>query len=327
MKEEFISSLFDLKGEQVFNDLAIDIFRYQSQNNIVYHEYLERLGKRIRSVRDIYDIPFLPISFFRNQKVVTGKDQPQEIFRSSGTTGMSSSSHYVTDIEIYRKSFLKCFRKFYGEPSDYYILALLPSYLERDGSSLIYMVSHLINESKKEKSGFYLRNYEELISVIERLKLGKAKILLFGVTFALVELAEKFSPDLSGVTVIETGGMKGMRKEMVRDELHEFLKERFKIESVHSEYGMTELLSQAYSDGKGLFRTPPWMKILMRDPNDPLTNFRDKHGSGGINIIDLANINSCSFIASDDLGRLHRDCFEVLGRFDNSDVRGCNLLV
>ena len=327
MKEEFISSLFDLKGEQVFNDLAIDIFRYQSQNNIVYREYLERLGKRIRSVRDIYDIPFLPISFFRNHKVITGKDQPQEIFRSSGTTGMSSSSHYVTDIEIYKKSFLKCFRKFYGEPSDYYILALLPSYLERDGSSLIFMVNHLISESKREESGFYLRNYEELLSQIKRIKLKKAKILLFGVTFALVEFAEKYSPDLSGVTVIETGGMKGMRKEMVRDELHELLKERFKIKSVHSEYGMTELLSQAYSDGKGLFHTPPWMKIIMRDPNDPLTNFRDKSGSGGINIIDLANINSCSFIASDDLGRIHGESFEVLGRFDNSDVRGCNLLV
>jgi phenylacetate-coenzyme A ligase PaaK-like adenylate-forming protein len=328
MNEEFKTGIFNIRSKKAFSDLTLKIFRYQAMNNPVYRDYISYLGIRVEKIKNVYDIPFLPISFFRNHKVITGEDEPQIIFRSSGTTGMVSSRHYVTDLKLYEQSFLKTFKRFYGAPSGYCILALLPSYLERDGSSLIYMMERLIEESKHKESGFYLKNSEDLISTIARLKGKKKKIFLIGVSFALLDLAEKYSSDLSGLIVMETGGMKGMRKELVREELHDILCKSFNITVVHSEYGMTELLSQSYSSGNGQFSCPPWMKIILRDPNDPLTNFTDVRYSGGINIIDLANINSCSFIATGDLGHIYPDgTFEVLGRFDNSDIRGCNLLV
>jgi hypothetical protein len=327
MNEEFKKELFDIGSGKAFQDLAIRIFRYQAENNIVYKEYLMYLGRKPDKVENIFDIPFLPISFFKTHKIITGKGVPQIIFRSSGTMGNIPGCHYVSDIELYEKSFLKGFKCFYGDPSEYCILALLPSYLEREGSSLVYMMERLIRESDYKESGFYLKNPEDLIDTVSFLKEKKKKTLLTGVSFALLDLAEKYSPDLSGLIVMETGGMKGMRKELVRENLHDILCRSFNISVVHSEYGMTEMLSQAYSSGNGLFHCPPWMKIIIRDPNDPLTNFDKPLIAGGINIIDLANINSCCFIATGDLGRLHHDfSFEVLGRFDNSDIRGCNLL-
>jgi hypothetical protein len=249
------------------------------------------------------------------------------VFESSSTTGVIPGKHYVNDLALYRESFLNAFRMFYGDPHDYLITALLPSYTEREGSSLVYMADNLIKRSKHPRSGFYKEDIGELLDVLAEGKKGNYKILLLGVSFALLDLAEKYSPDLSGVIVMETGGMKGRRKELTRAELHTILTARFNIDAVHSEYGMTELLSQAYSKGNGVFYCPPWMKILIRDPQDPLTIYKDKGITGGINIIDLANINSCSFIATSDLGKLHDDGgFEVLGRFDNTDIRGCNLL-
>jgi hypothetical protein len=250
------------------------------------------------------------------------------VFESSGTTGMTPGKHFVNDLKLYEESFLRSFSLFYGEPEQFLIAALLPSYTEREGSSLVYMVDNLIKSSKNPHSGFYKNNVEELILTISRAKKEKQKILLLGVSFALVDLSENQSPDLSGVIVMETGGMKGRRKELTRSELHSILKEKLNVSSIHSEYGMTELMSQAYSKEDGIFYCPPWMKIVLRDPQDPLTLFVESGRTGGINIIDLANINSCSFIATSDLGKLHEDGgFEILGRFDNSDVRGCNLLV
>jgi hypothetical protein len=250
------------------------------------------------------------------------------IFESSGTTGIKPGRHFIGSLGLYRESFLKTFNLFYGRPDEYLIAALLPSYVERKGSSLVYMAEWLIKESGNPASGFYKDNPGELIRVLRTAKSENRKVLLLGVTFALLDLAEKLSPDLSGVIVMETGGMKGRRKELTRSELHSILKEKLNIASVHSEYGMTELLSQAYSKGGGVFYCPPWMKILIRDPLDPFNIFSEASVTGGINIIDLANLNSCSFISTSDLGKTHEDDgFEVLGRFDNSDIRGCNLLV
>uniref|UniRef100_UPI003567DA85 acyl transferase n=1 Tax=Labilibaculum sp. TaxID=2060723 RepID=UPI003567DA85 len=248
-------------------------------------------------------------------------------FTSSGTTGNLTSRHFVPDLKMYEQSFTKGFEQYYGSVSDYCILALLPSYLEREGSSLIYMMEHLIRDSKHPKSGFYLHNHEELIATIKELKKQNQKILLLGVSFALLDLAEKFQLDLENVIVMETGGMKGRRKEITREELHAFLTKRLGVEKIHSEYGMTELLSQAYSKGDSLFFTPSWMKVLIRDTYDPFS-YEKQGRSGGVNVIDLANIHSCSFIETQDLGRIHADgSFEILGRFDHSDIRGCNLLV
>jgi hypothetical protein len=280
-----------------------------------------------KSVDNPGGIPFLPVELFRNHKIITGNSATEMIFESSGTTGISPSRHFVSDLSLYRSSFLRSFKLFYGEPEDYLIAALLPSYIEREGSSLVYMADNLIKESLNPHSGFYNDNIEDLIITIKEAKDKNHKILLLGVSFALLDLAENHSPDLSGVIVMETGGMKGRRKEITRSELHSILKEKLNVNSVHSEYGMTELLSQAYSKENGIFYCPPWMKILIRDPQDPLTIYNKPGMTGGINIIDLANIYSCSFIATGDLGRVHDDGgFEVLGRFDNSDVRGCNLL-
>ena len=268
------------------------------------------------------------MSFFKKHKVVSGVHSRYIVFESSGTSGKMTSRHYITDAGLYKESFLRAFTMFYGNPSEYMIAALLPSYSERGNSSLIYMVDKLIEKSNYPFSGYYRENLNDLLSNTAAAKAGNIKVLLIGVSFALLDLSEKYSPDLSGVIVMETGGMKGRRKEMVREELHSVLKLKMNVDSVHSEYGMTELLSQAYSKDDGIFFSPPWMKIVIRDPLDPLSILQEPGKTGGINIIDLANINSCSFIATDDLGKLHPDnSFEVLGRFDSSDIRGCNLLL
>jgi hypothetical protein len=320
--------VFSIKSQQDFSECAIDIFNYQYSNNSLYHDFVKSLGRNPSKILRLYEIPFLPVEFFRNHKITTGELPVEKIFESSGTTGISPGRHFVNVISLYEESFLKTFRLFYGEPEEYLITALLPSYIEREGSSLVYMAEKLIKKSRNPDSGFYKSNRRDLISILKKAKAGDQKIFLLGVSFALLDLAENESPDLSGVIVMETGGMKGRRKELTRSELHAILKEKLNVASIHSEYGMTELLSQAYSKGEGTFYCPPWMKVIIRDPQDPLTLLTETGKTGGINIIDLANINSCSFIATGDLGRIHHDGgFEVLGRFDNSDIRGCNLLV
>src|SRR5450759_1182880 len=328
MKKGLKDTIFKLKDETGFLETALTVFNYQADKNPVYHDFLTQLRKTRSSVKAISDIPFLPVEFFRNHKIITGSLPVEMIFESSGTTGATPGKHYISDLSLYEDSFLKSFRLFYGEPEQFLIAALLPSYTEREGSSLVYMDDNMIKRSRNPHSGFYRNHNEELILTIKKAKEEKQKILLLGVSFALVDLAENQSPDLSGVIVMETGGMKGRRKELTRTELHSILKEKLNISSIHSEYGMTELLSQAYSKGDGIFYCPPWMKIVIRDPQDPLTIYDEPYRTGGINIIDLANINSCSFIATGDLGKVHEDGgFEVLGRFDNSDIRGCNLLI
>ncbi len=322
-----IDSILSVNNEKDFNSMALEVFRYQYGHNAVYRKYADYLGCNPNRVGHHLQIPFLPIDFFKTHTVVSGNDTPEVTFTSSGTTGMRFSKHLVTDLSVYEKSFAKGFNLFFGSPSQYVILALLPSYLERNGSSLVYMAEKLITKSGFSESGFYLDEYEQLRNVLTRLKTEKKKTILLGVTYALLDLAEQFPMYFPGLIVMETGGMKGRRKEIVRQELHQKLTAAFGVEKIYSEYGMTELLSQAYSKGDGLFATPPWMKVLIRDTNDPFT-YMPENRSGGVNVIDLANINSCSFIETKDLGKIHPNGrFEILGRFDNSDVRGCNLLV
>lgn len=299
-------------------------FAYQYEYNVVYRDYCNLLKVKPESIKHFSQIPFLPISFFKTHEVKSFEGEPQITFTSSGTTGSITSKHQVGSLEIYEKSFLSGFTRTYGDPEDYVILGLLPSYLEREGSSLIYMVDKLIKLTKNPKSGFYLNNYKDLLRTIDSIGIEK-KIFIIGVSYALMDLADEFRPNLERCIVMETGGMKGHRKEITKIELHNYLKKGLKINDVHSEYGMTELLSQAYSIGNGIFETPPWMKVLIREYNDPFTLVEGK--TGGINIIDLANIHSCSFIATQDLGRRNKDQFEIMGRFDNSDLRGCNLLI
>ncbi len=309
--------------------MALQIFRYQYQHNDVYQKYCNFLNKSPQNVGKITQIPFLPVEFFKTQRVYAAQSAPEIVFTSSGTTGLQTSKHPVADIQLYEQSFIRSFERFFGKVNNYCILALLPAYLERQGSSLIYMVENLIRLSSHPKSGFYLYNHNELIDTLQTLEAQQTPVILFGVSFALLDLAEKFPRNfkLKHTTVIETGGMKGRRKEMIRTELHEILKQAFGVEYIASEYGMTELLSQAYMTADNHFTAPPWMKIFIRDVNDPFTFLPDGK-TGGINIIDLANIYSCSFIETKDLGKkLSSNTFDVLGRFDNSDIRGCNLLV
>lgn len=328
MTQDFINRIFQIKSQSDFLEALHEVFRYQAESNHVYRDFINRPGIRKESVKTPADIPFLPVELFKSHKIVTGNKKVERVFESSGTTGSSISRHYIADTELYEKSFLNCFRLFYGNPEDFIIAALLPSYTERENSSLVYMMENLIQKSKNPLSGFYKSNAGEMLLNIERGKKEKRKVLLMGVTFALLDLAEQYFPDLSGVIVMETGGMKGRRKEITRGELHSVLTKKLNVSSIHSEYGMTELLSQAYSKGNGLFYCPPWMKIVLRDPQDPLSVITETGITGGINIIDLANVHSCSFIATGDLGKLHEDgSFEVLGRFDSSDIRGCNLLI
>ena len=319
--------IFTISNAKQFEKIALKVFRYQHENNSVYREFCELLKIEKGSVKSLQQIPFLPIQFFKSHEVVSNSDSIQETFTSSGTTGMISSKHLITDVTLYEDSYRNAFSEFYGNIEDYVVLALLPSYLERSGSSLIYMVKDLIELSNNSNSGFYLNNYDELISkLIELDSLGQ-NVLLIGVTYALLDLIEKRKFELKNTIIMETGGMKGKRKEIIREELHELLCDGFGVLSIHSEYGMTELLSQAYSLGNGIFECPNWMNILIRDTEDPLT-YVPVGKTGGINVIDLANINSCSFIATQDLGKKYpNNSFEVLGRFDNSDIRGCNLMV
>ena len=303
------------------------MFRFQYENNLVYQEFCDFLKVDVQKIKSVEQIPFLPIQFFKSHEVVSNKNPIQETFTSSGTTGMSTSKHLVTDVSFYEESYRKGFSQFYGDIENYVVLALLPSYLERGGSSLIYMVEDLINKTNNPESGFYLHNHEELIQKLVQLDQSGQNVILIGVTYALLDLIESQKFELQNTIIMETGGMKGKRKEMIREELHEQLCKGFGVKSIHSEYGMTELLSQAYSLGNGVFECPSWMQILIRDTEDALTYVSDGK-TGGINVIDLANINSCSFIATQDLGKKNPNTtFEVLGRFDNSDIRGCNLMV
>ena len=319
--------IFNIQNAHQFSEVALAVFQHQFKHNKVYRSFCDLLFIHPSEVSKVEEIPFLPIQFFKSRKVLSSLDEIQETFTSSGTTGSSVSKHLVTDINLYKQSYLRGFAHFYGDITEYTVLALLPNYLERNGSSLVFMVADLIEKSKNTESGFYLDNIQELARKLVALDKRGQKTLLIGVSFALLDLIALQKFNLKNTTVMETGGMKGRRKEMIREELHTLLQSGFGVSEIHSEYGMTELLSQGYSKGKGVFETPPWMKILTRDTEDALTiNSLEKNG--GINIIDLANYNSCSFIASQDLGKVHEnETFEVLGRFDNSDIRGCNLMV
>lgn len=323
LTEVKLQDLFRISNDKEFEKIALLVFQHQKKHNPIYKKYLELLDKSTIDPQNIQEIPFLPISFFKQFKIYSTKIKEKTLFTSSGTGG-PQSKHYVADLKIYEQSFQKAFELFYGAPQDYHIFALLPSYLEREGSSLIYMVNDLIQSSKSDLSGFFLSNHEELIHSLHQAQKTNRKILLIGVSFALLDLAEEYQLDLSDAIIMETGGMKGKREEMTREQLHAILKSAFQAEHIHSEYGMTELLSQAYSKGKGIFHTPPWMKILFRNTYDP---FEVGKSSGGVNVIDLANIHSCAFIETSDLGRAKENGFEILGRLDNSDIRGCNLMI
>ncbi len=315
-----------------FNELAVELFNYQYQSNGVYRQYCDVLKINTDAVDSLQKIPFLPISFFKTHKVTSGEFEGGTIFESSGTTGSVNSKHYVKDLDLYRESFTTCFEKFYGPPRDKCILGLLPSYLERKNSSLVMMVESLIAAGENPLSGFYLYDHEKLHRTLMHNELLKIPTLLIGVTYALLDFAEKYPMQLRHTIVMETGGMKGRREEMTRQEVHAQLMESLGLSLVHSEYGMTELLSQAYSKGNGIFHCPGWMKVLLRDEDDPFKvsmapGNNSRSVTGVINIIDLANIYSCAFIATDDIGRLHaNESFEVLGRIDNSDIRGCSLM-
>jgi phenylacetate-coenzyme A ligase PaaK-like adenylate-forming protein len=321
------TSIFDISEAETFRLRALEVFNFQYKTVQVYRDFCEGLSIHPKEVDAIEKIPFLPISFFKSHEVFSKGKNPRLIFESSGTTGELTSKHFVADETIYKNSFRKGFERVYGNISDYVILALLPSYLERNNSSLVYMVADWISESRHPDSGFYLNEMETLRDKLIALDAAGQQVILIGVSFALLDLAERYPMQLCNTLVMETGGMKGRRKELVRSELHQILKTGLGVKTIHSEYGMTELLSQAYSKADGLFSCPPWMKILIRDPEDPLT-LMGHQKNGGINVIDLANIYSCSFVATQDLGKTYADGrFEVLGRFDHADIRGCNLLV
>jgi phenylacetate-coenzyme A ligase PaaK-like adenylate-forming protein len=321
------SDIFHIDSKKEFDKISLKLFRFQYDNNEVYKQFCDFLNKDKTNVKKIEDIPFLPIQFFKSHEILSSKEVIQATFTSSGTTGMITSKHLVTNVSLYENSYRNAFSQFYGNIEDYVILALLPSYLEREGSSLIHMVDDLIKQTNNPDSGFYLHNHEELIEKLITLDNKGQNVILIGVTYALLDLVEKQKFNLKNTIIMETGGMKGKRKEMIREELHEQLCDGFGVNAIHSEYGMTELLSQAYSLGNGIFECPNWMQILVRDTEDALT-YIESGKTGGINVIDLANINSCAFIATQDLGKKYKNnTFEILGRFDNSDIRGCNLMV
>ncbi len=350
--EPTAGEIFGISDAASFERLALEIFRFQAAGCPVYREYISLLGIKPEKVDSIFSIPFMPISFFRDHLVMTGGIEAERIFLSSGTAAMKGntgattnqsesdginhsgaatvkrSRHAVKSLALYNESLERTFRMFYGDPAEYAITGLLPSYLEREGSSLIYMTGRLMKLSANSAGGFFLNDHDALLEAIGKARGEGLKILLIGVTFALLDLAEKHPSDFRDVIIMETGGMKGRRREMIREEVHEILMRAFGVSAVHSEYGMTELLSQAYSQGGGLFRTPPWMKVLIRDSHDPMSHSDQAGAAGGISVIDLANLWSCSFIATADLGRMHTGgLFEVQGRFDEADIRGCNLLV
>jgi phenylacetate-coenzyme A ligase PaaK-like adenylate-forming protein len=311
-----------------FTDIALDVFHFQAANNELYRDYIDRLKVSVSDIKSLNEIPFLPISFFKTHKVITGGWIPEAKFTSSGTTNTTTSSHYLRDLQFYLKNAQACFEHFFGSLTDYHFLALLPSYLERKDSSLVAMMDHFIRSSNSPHSAFYLHDYRGLTSKLHALKNDSRKTILWGVTFALLDLAEQYPQDLSHCMIFETGGMKGKRREMTRNELQDTVNARLNVKSLFSEYGMTELLSQGYSKGVNLgFLCPPWMRVLCRDITDPLEKGLLSQ-SGGINVIDLANWNTISFIETEDLGKAYTDgSFEVLGRLDNSDLRGCNLMI
>jgi len=322
--QEKIFTVDDLNFEKV----ALEIFHFQYTHNLVYKQFVDYLKTDINAIDSIEKIPFLPIDFFKSHTILINNATSQKLFESSGTTGMLNSKHYVADLRLYEQSFEKGFQQYYGNIEDWIILALLPSYLERDTSSLVYMVNALIQKSKNKDAGFYLNNLDELAAKLTQLSSNSyKKILLIGVTFALLDFAEQFPMDLSNISIMETGGMKGRRKEMTREEVHQQLQAAFQVPTIHSEYGMTELLSQAYSFGNSIFQTPNWMRVLKRDIYNPMQVSSNK-GRGALNVIDLANLYSCAFIATQDIVNIRDNgYFEVLGRIDNSDIRGCNLMV
>lgn len=320
-------SIFGINDSLQFNELTVAIFHYQYQNNSIYRQFVDLLNVDPSGVKNSGQIPFLPISAFRSHKVMSGNLTEEAVFESSGTTSANTSRHFVADFSLYEKSFLKGFELFFGNIDEYAVFGLLPSYLERGNSSLVYMVQKLIQKTNCRFGGFYLDEFEQLENEIIRASENGKKVMLIGVTFALIDFAEFVSKPVSELIIVETGGMKGRRKEIVREELHSLLCKRFGVNNIYSEYGMTELLSQAWSKGEGKYFCPPWMKIVLRDTTDALS-FAPHGKTGGINVIDLANLNSCSFIATQDLGRMNEDgSFEVLGRFDNSQIRGCSLMV
>ena len=320
--------IFSIENETDFLSVALSVFRYQYEHCLPYREYVDMLNYSVEDIQNLCDIPFLPIEFFKTKQIISKEYTPQLLFSSSGTTGNQTSTHYIADKKLYEESFLQCFKRFVGNPSDFAILALLPSYLERENSSLVYMVNELIRQSKNPDSGFYLYNTDEFADKLNLLSERKQKTLVFGVGFALLDVVEKYQFNYPDLILFETGGMKGRRKEISREELHRKISQGFGVDVVYSEYGMTELLSQAYSMNGESFCCPPWMKILLRDPQDPLSILNSPEKRGGINVIDLANLYSCSFIATQDMGKFRNDgSFEVLGRFDYADIRGCNMLV
>lgn len=325
---ELIQKVFAANAEN-FNTIALDIFNFQYHQNRVYNEFCRLLKIKPADVANISQIPFLPIHFFKTHSVVSTVFEPAAIFESSGTTQTINSKHQVKDLALYENSFIQAFELLYGSPRHWCIIGLLPSYLERKNSSLVVMVDKLVQQSHHPVSGFYLNEFEKLQAVLSALEKQQQKTLLIGVTFALLDFAEQFPVKLEHTVIMETGGMKGRREEMTRQQVHDILCRAFQKETIHSEYGMTELLSQAYSDGKGIFKTAPWMKVLIREEDDPFAVYDkgNKTINGAINIIDLANIYSCSFIATEDAGKLYPDgSFEVMGRLDNTDVRGCSLM-
>ena len=332
MSEQELKKRIFSTAEDSFSALALDVFRYQHAQNSFYRSYCDLLRIDPTTVLSPENIPFLPIQFFKSAEIKTGEFTPELIFESSGTTGSVNSRHLVKEKEIYEESFLKGFDLFYGSHKNLCIIGLLPSYLERQNSSLVYMVKELIERSENPDSGFYLYDTEKLKGLLQKNEAAKQPTLLIGVTYALLDFAEQFPMPLQYTTIMETGGMKGRREELTRNEVHSILQKAFATENIHSEYGMTELLSQAYSKEKGIFFCPPWMRICLRSEDDPFDiKFKAKQGerpsTGAINIIDLANLYSCSFIATDDAGKLYADgSFELLGRLDNSDIRGCSLL-
>lgn len=326
MNCEFEDKVFQV-DPIAFEPLSIEIFRFQARNNPVYRNFLQVLGIEPDAIHTLEQIPFLPIRFFKSHRIATTEFMEEVRFESSGTTGANTSRHYVKDADIYRTSFRQAFRHFYGDVKDWCVIGLLPSYLERSHSSLVMMVDDMIRNSSIPESGFYLYNFEQLAQLLQQLESRGQKTLLIGVTFALIDFADQFPQPLQHTIVMETGGMKGRRRELTRDEVHDILKQAFQLNEVQAEYGMTELLSQAYSKGAGMLQCPPWMRVLLREEDDPFAVRMHTGATGLINVIDLANIYSCSFIATDDIGRLHEDAFEVLGRMDNADVRGCSLLL
>ncbi len=324
MNNSFVNKTF--QKDISFDAVATNLFSYQYTNNKVYRQWCDTLKIQPSEIKTIESIPFLPIAFFKTHKVICENETFETLFESSGTTQSLKSRHYIKYLDIYMQSFTTCFKLFYGDVKNWCIIALLPSYLQQKNSSLVKMADALIQQSEHAQSGFYLHNYKELHNVLQQLENQQQKTLLIGVTYALLDFAEQFPMQLSYTTIMETGGMKGRRTEITRHEVHDILKKQFHIQQVHSEYGMTELLSQAYAEKNGRFYCPPWMKVFVRDENDPLKI--NATGKGALNIIDLANIYSCAFIATDDAGEIFEDgSFSVLGRIDNSDLRGCSLMV